>query len=252
MTTKEVTAKKEEKLAELLVTAEAHPMMKAIMAEREEEILQTRKEAAERIEGLREEASRVLPELQSEEDRAREAVAAHDEQRKMLLAKVAAASTARTKERLRIERETAVAEAVLLGNYPEQIVEAIQFFRDMHEKLLVKTIDKSTHAGGTNPFTMTREMFISSNVESIRACLRYCLTSIAILEGMRLEPELDLDRIETLKRGIPDIGEMTEFQRDKPLPPASVDPLRLLPSAEQENWRLARLTERFKRLMGQV
>jgi hypothetical protein len=195
---------------ETLELLEGHPLTKKIRAERAEEILQVRKEAAGRLGCLKEEASRVLPELQAEENRAREAVAAHDEQRKMLLAKVAAAAAVRAEERLRIERETAVAEGVLLSNYDERLNETITWFQDRREALLVKSIDRDTSTGETNIFTMTKEFTTFSNAPAIKDALAYCLAAIRELERMKLAPTLDAERIEALKRGIPDIGEMRE------------------------------------------
>jgi len=60
-----LTAKREEKLAELLAQAEAHPTMKAILAEKAAAIMAKRKEAAGKIEMLRNEEGFVIPKLQA-------------------------------------------------------------------------------------------------------------------------------------------------------------------------------------------
>ena len=57
---------------------------------------------------------------------------------------------------------------------------------------------------------MQKNMTMRSNYPAIRDALAYCTRAIAELERMRLAPELDAGRIEELKAGIPDPGEMRE------------------------------------------
>jgi vacuolar-type H+-ATPase subunit E/Vma4 len=93
----------------MLELLEAHPFTQKLREEREAEILQVRKEAGGRLARLKEEAARVLPELQATEDMAREAVKAHDKQRRELEGAIARAAAARAEERLRLEREATAA-----------------------------------------------------------------------------------------------------------------------------------------------
>jgi len=50
---------------------------------------------------------------------------------------------------------------------------------------------------------------------------------------MRLEPVVDLEKIETLKKGIPEVSEFQEYSGEKPLPPPPPDAIEMIRSAEQ-------------------
>ena len=234
---------------ETLELLEDHPLTKKFRAERKEEILQARKEAADKIERLQKEAEAVLPGLQSKEDRAREAVATHDKARQKLEGDVARAAMARAEERLRIEHETRQAESVLYETSPPEIETAIQHFRDLHELLLRKKPDHDTATVETNVFRMTKEMSFRTNAPSIGHALRYCIDAIAELQKMKLSPVLDADRIESLKKGIPDVNEMRETSGDKPMPSIITNPRLLMKSDDHLEWELGKLNEKFKKLM---
>jgi hypothetical protein len=219
-----------QKTLELL---EAHPFTRKIREEREAEILQVRMEAAERLAHSKEEAARVLPELQAAEDAARQAVKTHDKQRRELEGAIARAAAARAEERLRLEREMAAAERILLENYSEKIDEAIMFFRDRFDALRAKKPSSDRDAGETNIFTLRKEIISYTNYPAIRDALAYCSRAIFELEQMRLSPALDAERIEELKRGIPDADAMTEYSSDKPiLPPTPPSEYQLLKMEE--------------------
>jgi type IV secretory pathway VirJ component len=84
---------------ETLELLEGHPLTKKIRAECEEEILQTRKEAAARIAAIRKESEEILPTLQDAEEQTRAALAEHDERRKILRSTLTAAAMALSTER---------------------------------------------------------------------------------------------------------------------------------------------------------
>jgi methionine aminopeptidase len=52
---------------------------------------------------------------------------------------------------------------------------------------------------------MKKEFKTETNVDAIRKAMTYCQAVIRELEEMRLNPELDLLEIETLKKNIPSI-----------------------------------------------
>ena len=225
-------------------------MTRKIREEAAEETLRVRKEAAAKIEGLREEALRVLPELQAEEDRAREAIKAHDERRKVLEGELARAWTARTKERQRFEWETAAAERILFESYSEKIDEAITFFLDKFDALRRKKAVYDTQGGEVNVLTLTKKSTFTSNARAIEAALRYCLGAIGEIESMKLSLEVDAERIEALKAGIPDADAMREITVEKPLPPVAPNPRLLFPSDEQQAWSLGKLNQKIHKVMG--
>lgn len=237
---------------ETLAMIEDHPLTKTIRAERAAEILKKREEAALKVEQLRREAeTMVLPGLQAELATAGEELARHDEKRKVLQTKVSDAAALLYAERLRISRETSEAETVLLSTSDPKIDDAILFFRDKHENLLTKSINRNNRLGDTNIFTLTRKLTTWSNEKAIRTALTYCLEAIRELERVKLIPVLDVDRIEAIKAGIPDPNEMTEISADKPLPGGKdINPLSLLPSADEMDWKIGKLKEKVKKLTG--
>ena len=101
-----------------------------------------------------------------------------------------------------------------------QIDEAIDFFR---EKLDFLRQDGriSTQRFGVK----SRDFFknkinskISSNFESVGSAMKYCQKAIKTLELWKLEPELDLGKIEDLKSGIPSIDTFQETDCERPIP----------------------------------
>jgi hypothetical protein len=232
---------------------EAHPYTRKLREEREAETLQVRTEAAERLARSKEEAARVLPELQAAEDAARAAVREHDKQRKDLEGAVARAAAARAVERLRLERETAAAERILLENYSEKIDEAITFFWERFEALRQKTPDSDKRIEGTNIFTEKKIFTVYSNYDAITAALRYIRAAMSELEAMKLTPAPDFARIEELRRGIPDTGEMQEYSSEKPFPrdpPTEIEKIRMDEQAGTTDYLLGKLNQKFKELMG--
>lgn len=241
---------KEEKLAGLLKEAEGHPMMKAILAEKAEKVLGERLLAAGKLRAATEEAEKVIPECQREVDALVADLAKYDKGRSVILDKLTAAKGELAKARQRLEWERSHAEAALLENYDPRIDEAITFFRDRFESLRVKDINSQTRTGETNAFTETKEIFTYSNVAAIQNALTYCRTSIDELEKMKLTPDLDADRIETLLKGIPDADELTEITGEKPLPGSKgFNPLHLLKSDDQLSWEIGKIGEKFKKVM---
>lgn len=242
-----------DKAEKILAELEAHPMTRKLREDREAEILQVREEAAERLARSKEEAARVLPGLQAAEDAAREAVKAHDGRRRELEAAIARAAAARAEERLRIEREQAAAERILLENYSEKIDEAILFFRDKLDELRKPgKIDRRGRGAERNIFTWKVKTTEESNVQAINSAMAYCRAALVELEQVKLLPELDAEKIAALKAGIPTIDVYTEYGGEKPIGPTSadVDPRMALKSDSQIEWEIGKLNQKFKELMG--
>lgn len=183
---------------------EAHPLTQKLREEREAEILQVRKEAGERLARLKEEAARVLSELQAAEDAAREAVKEHDKRRRELEGAISRAAAARAEERLRLERETSAAERVLLENYSEKIDEATRFFRERFEALRQKTPDSDKRKEGTNIFTEKKIFTVYSNYGAITPALRYIRAAISELEAMKLTPAPGRNAGVFLRKAVPE------------------------------------------------
>jgi len=240
---------KEERLAELLSKADGHPMMKAILAEEATRILKTRQEAAGKIDIL-EAQLQALPDAEEAVSELKAELSILEERQKVLKQKINEKWAALRSEKLNIENEIGRGKIILIESCDPIIDEAITFFQERREVLLRKSPDKQTRRGGVNVFTMTKELTTFSNVVAIKSALFYCLNSIRTLEVMRFEPVLDMARIDELKRNIPDVDAMEESKADKPLPRVNTDPRILLPLNSELDWKLGKLTEKFKKVMG--
>jgi hypothetical protein len=206
--------------------------------------------AAAKVRATTEEAEKVIPEREAELAAVEAELARHDEERKTIFDRLSMARITLMKERHRFAQERSGAEAVLLSNYDPRIDEAIKFFRDQWEGLLVKSINEQQRAGERNIFTERQKVIVYSNAAAIKNALAYCLAAINELEKMKLTPDLDAELIEVLQKGIPDANEMTEATGEKPLPGSKgVNPLHLLPSDSEMDWRMGKLNEKFKKVM---
>ena len=241
---------KEERLAELLKKADGHPMMKQIMKEEAAKVLQVRQEAAGRIGAMQQEAERVIPGLLADLGELEQELTRHNEAKKDILKRLSTARVKLAEARGDLDRERSAAENILLSNYDGTIDTAIQWFRDKHDGLMMKKADHSTYKTGSDIFTMSKKFVTYSNAPSIVAALTYTRVSIQILEAMKLVPEIDLEKIETLKAGIPDIATLTEITREKPLPRINTDPRSLLPSDSEMDWKFGKLMEKAKKILG--
>ena len=206
---------KEERLSELLKEAESHPMMKAILTEKAAAVLGERLLAAAKLRAATEEAEKVIPERQQEVDALVAELTEYDKGRSVILDRLTAARVELAKERQRLDRERSHAEEVLLSNYDPRIDETVAFFRDRIYALMAKKAASQTHKTGTNPFTEKKQLTIYSNADAIRDALMYCRDAIKELEETKLKPDLDVERIEALKKGIPDADELREYVGDK-------------------------------------
>jgi hypothetical protein len=229
---------KEERLAELLKKADDHPIMKKILAEEADKILEARLLAAAKLRALGEEAAAIIPEREADLAAREAELAKYDEERKVILGKLLVTRTALAQERGRLDRERAAAETILLGNYDPKIDETILFFRDTHEALRVKGINKQNREGEVF-VNEKKEMTTYTNAPAIKDALAYCRATTQELEKMKLTPALDLERIEKLKKGIPDADALTEYTAI-----VKTTQNNLLPRQSSHDWKISRLLKR--------
>jgi hypothetical protein len=110
-------------------------------------------------------------------------------------------------------------------------------------------VDEQTRKGDTNMFTETRELILFTNVPAMRKALAYCRAAIRELEEMKLAPALDAERIEALKKEIPNADEITQFTGEKPLSKVNTDRLSMLPSDSESDWRFKKVMEKAKKVL---
>lgn len=237
-----------EKLEELRKVIEASPLTQKIKKDQAAEILAIRKEAADRITVLKKEAENHVAK-RIEIDGMVERWGGIDRERQELEVEIGKKRAAFARDGLDIEGESRRQQEILYSCYDPALDEAIKFCRDRYEISLHKSVNSQTRAGERNIFTMVKNMITFSNARSIENALAYCLLAIRELEAMKLDPVLDVERIETLKKGIPNIDELTEITTEKPFPKVNTDPRALLKSDSQIDYEIGKLTEKFKKVM---
>lgn len=182
------------------------PLVEKYRTEKKAETLAKRVTAKTKIGALQKEGKALFPLLQQKVDEIKKTLGALDDERKGLQSELSKAVAELQRQKLRVENEIRKNDEILFNSYNEKIDEALMFFKDKLDELRKPgKIDKRTRGGETNLITMKKEFKTETNVDAIRKAMTYCQAVIRELEEMRLNPELDLLRIETLKKNIPSI-----------------------------------------------
>lgn len=243
--------KEAEKLKELLKKADGHPMMKAILAEEAAAILAKRTEAAGKIEALRKEQADNLPKLEE---------GVKDKEAAYLKAKAAldaasdefqSARMALFNENTRFDGEVRQEEAVLIESADPAIDEGIEFFRakldDLRKPGRISSRGMNVER---NIYADTKTLTTETNADAVQGTIIYCQTAIRALEALKLSAGFHIEGIQKLKDALPSIEVYREVSGTKPLPGSKgINPLHLLPSDSEMDWKLGKLTEKFKKVM---
>jgi len=239
-----------EKMEELRKVIEASPLTKQIKMEKATEILAKRKEAKERI-AILEAKGKALPSIDEAVSEFTAELHILEKRQKILEEEINKKWAGLRSEKFQIENEKQQLEGTLLDTYDPRLDEEIQFFRNKLDFFRSSgRISSDYLKGDRNLFTDTVTITAESNADAVRGGILYCQATIKELEKMKLEPELDLQKIEAIKAGIPDIGVYTESTGKKPLPGSKgINPRWLLKSDSQLDWTIGKLTEKFKKLM---
>jgi len=211
--------KEAEKLSELLEKANAHPTMKAILAEEAAEVLRTRIEAAGKIEDLKKERDEIIPKLQAD-------LAGKEAKYKKAKTALDGASDEAKKAKVAVLNKSHIFESainkqrkILIESAEPEIDEGILFFQKKLSFLRSPgRISRNSIGAERNLFTWKRTTKQETNLAAVNGALAYCQTTIKGLEAMKLWPALDMEKIEEMKAGIPSIDEYQEFIGEKPLP----------------------------------
>lgn len=233
----------------LLKTLENHPLTKQILAEKEAETLEIRRDAVQKMTEFRAELEATpLPETATEDLRAE--LSRLEAETERLRREIGTKTAEIWGKRYEIERDIRGAEKVLLQSYDERIDQAIDYFRELHEKIRHTEPSKQKYNGERNLFTETETYSTITNMGAIIKAMDYCRESILELEAMKLSAKLDLDRIEALKAGVPSLDTFEEITGSRPMPGSKgVNPLWGLPGDSEYEWSMKKLEEKFKKLM---
>ena len=238
-----------EKLEGMLKSFDEHPLVKKIKNDEITQTLVCRKEAAEKIEVLKKERDEIIPKLRADlagkEAKCLEGKAALD----ILLDECRAARATLSSENLNFDASIREEEKVLLETAAPALEEAIQWFRDRHEKLLLKKPNLQTRKVESNIFTMMKNFVVFSNVPAIQKGLAICRACIRELEGMKLAPVTDTVRIDQMRGLICDTDALEEFSTERPFGRVNTDWRNQFKSDDQLAWEMKRLDEEHKKIM---
>ncbi len=235
--------------AEILQTIENHPLTQQILAEKQAELLKKRTEAASKIAELKAE----LEGLPAASD-----VAANEERELKRLEQEAADLRAEItrkmaemrSRRLDAEGQISNLEAELFDTADSRIDREIEFFQDLHAKFMQIKPSARFEGKKQNLIDMTEKTTAASNQKAIVKALAYCREAVKTMEGMKLSPELDLEKFQELRDGIPDIGEYSEITGSRTIPGSKLPSARdLLPSDSETDWRIGKIAEKFKKII---
>lgn len=209
---------KAEEAKELLTLLEGNPLVQRIKAEKEAEILEKRREAEAKLLSLQAEAE-ALPTAEEAMADLKLELSRKEEEVKKIREEISRRVFENRGRRLELEREMRQAEGILLETYDKRIDETINLFMEKLDWLRrPERISSDNARGETNLFTEKKTITVRSNVNRIKGAMQYTQSAIKELEKMKLLPEVDLEKIERLKGGIPRIDEYDEFAGEKPLP----------------------------------
>lgn len=215
---KEHELEKIEKMEKLMAEVESNPEIIRQRKQVAEEVLAKRKAAAARIEDLKIEIE-ACGVIQGEIDELIKHLADLEKEKEKVKNQISQKRAFMWHEKSGAEGAIRGEEEILLSSYDPSIDEAIDFFRQKLDWLRSPGRISHNAAGSErNIFTEKIKYKDENNVAAIKDTLRYCQKSIQDIEVMKLSPEVDLQRIEEMKKGIPDINIYQEYEGEKPMP----------------------------------
>lgn len=229
-----------------------HPLTQAIMNERAAEVLKTRQAAAEQIEAIKTEQAEVIPKLHADLD-AKEAKflkakASFEEAARSFQAAKAALSAENSNYSNSISRQ----EQVLTESADPAIDDAIQFFRAKLDWL--RSPGRIVHnaiGSETDIITEKTTTRSESNIHAIHDALDFCRAAIRALELMKLEPAFFSEKIEAMKKAIPDINVFTESTGERPMEGSKgITFESQFKSDSQLDWEMSRLLEKADKVLS--
>lgn len=241
-----------EKMEKLRKTLESHPLAKQIQAEEAAAVLATRTTAADSIKTIRQEQAEAIPRLLSDID---------DKEKKFLSAKAAMESAGREYQQARAALSTENSnysyrishlEQALIESADPAIDEAKEYFNKKLEWLRSPgRISHGSIGSERNLYNDTVTVYEESNVSAVNDALQFCQAAIKELELMKLEPVLDLEKIERIKKAIPSIEVYTSETAEKPLPGSKGRSFESwFKSEDHSNFEVSKLLEKAGKLLS--
>jgi hypothetical protein len=143
-------------------------------------------------------------------------------------------------------------EQILTNSADPQIDEGINFFMEKLEWLRSPgRISHNMTGGEKNIYTETVTFTQETNIPAINEALGYCRAAIKELERMKLEPALDLQKIEAMKKAIPSIDIYSEATGEKPIENSKGRSFAsYFKSADQHDFEVGKLLEKASKLLS--
>ncbi len=234
---------------ELLKTIEGHPLTQQILAEKAAELLKKRTEAASKIAELKAELSE-LPTPYTVAEKEEQELREIEARAQKLRAEITRKKAETISKRLFTENLIGNLEAELLNSADSRIDREIELFRGLHAKFMQIKPSARFEGKKQNLIDMTEKTTAASNQKAIVKALAYCRNAIKTLESMKLEPELNIEKIEQLRADVPNIDEFTETTGSRPIPGSKLPSARdLLPSDDEMDWKIGKTLEKIKKVL---
>jgi hypothetical protein len=237
-----------ERLEKRLRDFQSLPFMRQIEREQAEAILERRQIAAEKIENLRKESEQEIPELQTILSKKKAEYQAAKDTFQNVERELREAKVKLSNRRFFFENAIAKQEQILIETSDSQIDEGIKFFQKRLEWLRGPgRISYSKGGSEKNLITMKTKTREESNLNSVHLALNYCKQAISALQEMKLYPEADIERIESMKSAIPDISVFETYTGERALEKGPSDNIfHHLPSARHLEYNLNKTKEKIE------
>lgn len=207
----------EQTARELLRELENSPLVQEIKSLKAQEAQAQRTEWADQIEALEAEKSETLPDLQEKHKEALEVVKSAQDALREAERNASLAYHDEWRLANRIDSQIKFLKGELLANYDPAIDEAIEFFREEHER--VRKVSATTYGAAeeVNLISLEQQYSRETNYPAICARLAYCRESIKLLEECKLVPEYDPELFVRLKADLPSLDDLTEYRAERPV-----------------------------------
>jgi hypothetical protein len=198
-------AEKLEEMQKLTSELEKSPAVKLMRQEQEAETLKKRKAAAVKLDELEAEALKLAenPEMKALGDE----LHILEKKRLEIQAKLNEARGRWMQRKGGVAGQINYERDFLYSCYDPEIDTAVDFFRKTLDDLRSPGVVSTQRSGGhRNIFTGKQKQKFESNFDSVQDALKFCQKSIELLENEKLKAVFDVEKIEALKAGIPEIA----------------------------------------------
>jgi len=195
---------------------ELAPLSEKLRAEKAAVILKQRQEAKAKLDRLEQERDATLPKLQ---EAIAEKQATYDAAKAALDAAIdgiRAARAAHVGKAHALERAIVKQAEFLSSTAPPEIEAGIDFFKAKLDWLRTPgRISRNAIGAEKNIAAWKKTVTAESNLAAVNGALGYCQAAIKKLDLMKLAPALDNEKIEKMKKEIPEIGVFTEYAGER-------------------------------------